>query len=290
MKYIYNKFLSMCLLSLLVLLMCCNNNSNVKNIESVETNTTDNNDSDVLETYGDEQELLDKIIENGEIMIGMECSLEPFSYYDDIDNELVGYDVEIGNEIAKKLGVNANFVECHYSELLDGLNNGIFDIVIDGIYITDEIKKDFDFTNPYAYTTTSIIVNDVNDGIKDFDDLNGKKVSCINKSVYEDIAKKYGASVVKVDDLYQSIDTLLQNKVVATINSTNVYKAYKESHKGENIKIAAELKNKNAIAMPIRKGNKSLLDKINSILDDMRKDGTLKSLSEKYFGEDITNK
>lgn len=276
-----NKIIAICILLSMFLLVCCDSTKNIENADTKNNNYIES--SVVNETYGKDQELLDKIVENGEITIGMDCSLEPFSYYEDENNDLVGYDVEVGKEIAKKLGINANFIECNSKDLFSRLSNENYDIIMNGIFVNDEIKKDFDYTNPYAYATISIIVNDDNDDISKFDDLKNKKVSIINGSIYEDIAKKYGAKVIMANDLYQSIDKLLQNEVDSTINSTYTFNAYKKTHIDENIKSIVASDNKYAIVILIRKGNKSLLDKLNNILDDLDKDGTLKKLSEKYF-------
>ena len=280
------------LISMLLLISCSsknssnsatNNLSNSENSQNISSSLTNDDESFARETYGYEQELLDKIIENGEITIAMEGTWSPWTYHEDENNVLVGYDVEIGEEIAKRLGVNANFVEGEWDGLLAGLSADRYDIMINGVDITDERKEAYDFTKPYAYIKTAIIVNEDNDSIKSFEDLKGKKTANTITSTYAEIAEKYGASVSGVDDLYQTIDLLLQNRIDATLNSEVTFYDYKNTHPGEDIKIAALSKNANEIGIPIRKGNKSLLDKLNSILDDMREDGTLAKLSNKYF-------
>src|SRR5690606_25818693 len=87
----------------------------------------------------------DKIKEAGVFRIGTEGTYAPFTYHD-TDNKLVGFDVEIGREIAKRLGVEAKFEEGKWDGLIAGLDANRYDAVINQVGITEERKKKYDFS------------------------------------------------------------------------------------------------------------------------------------------------
>ena len=114
-------------------------------------------------TDGSDQ--LGKILENGKITIAMEGTWEPWTYHNE-DDELVGYDVEVGQAIADALGVEAEFVEGKWDGLFAGLDAGRYDLVINGVDVTQERSEKYDFSDPYVYIRTAIIVANDNDSIK----------------------------------------------------------------------------------------------------------------------------
>ena len=109
-------------------------------------------------------DLLAQIQERGEIVIAMEGTWAPWTYHDEND-ELVGFDVEVGQQIAEALGVEATFVEGEWDGLLAGLDAGRYDIMINGVDVTEERSDAYDFSDPYAYNRTAVIVSGDNTDI-----------------------------------------------------------------------------------------------------------------------------
>ena len=237
-------------------------------------------------TAGD---LLVQIQEKSEIVIAMEGTWAPWTYHDEND-ELVGYDVEVGKAIAEKLGVTATFVEGEWDGLLAGLDAGRYDIMVNGVGITPERQEKYDFTTPYAYNRTAVIVRGDYDEISSMEDLNGKKTANTISSTYAEQAEAYGATVTGVDDLNQTIELLLAGRIDATLNAEVVFADYQKAHPDANIKIAAYSDDVERVAIPVRKGTDTatLLDAINQALAELDADGTLSALSVKYFGTDIS--
>ncbi len=238
---------------------------------------------------GQTADLLAQIQEKGELVIAMEGTWAPWTYHDE-DDQLVGYDVEVGQKIAEKLGVKATFAEGEWDGLLAGLDAGRYDMMVNGVEITDDRAEKYDFTNPYAYIRTAIIVNGDNDEIQSYDDLEGKNTANTISSTYAELAERCGAKVTGVDDLNQTFELLLSGRIDATLNAEVTYYDYMKAHPDANIKIAALTEDASRVAIPLRKGGESerLRAAINQALAELGESGELSELSLKYFGSDIS--
>ena len=234
-------------------------------------------------------DLLSEINNKGKIVFAMEGQWAPWTYHDD-SGELVGYDTEVGKAIADKLGVKAEFIEGEWDGLFAGLDGGRYDAIINGVEITDERKEKYDFTAPYAYIRTALVVSDDNQDIKGFDDLKGRKTSNSLGSTYADLAAEYGAEVQNVDTLSETIDMLTSGRVDATLNAEVSFYDYLSEHPDAPIKIVALTEDASEVSIPLRKGDETaaLRDAINEAIDALQADGTLSELSDKYFGNDIS--
>lgn len=247
------------------------------------------------QTEGESQEasqtddLLAAIQDKGEIVIAMEGTWAPWTYHD-VEDQLVGYDVEVGQLIAEKLGVEATFVEGEWDGLLAGLDAGRYDIMINGVEITDDRAEKYDFTDPYAYIRTAIIVNGDNEEITSYEDLEGKNTANTISSTYAELAESYGAQVTGVDDLNQTFELLLSGRIDATLNAEVTYYDYMKAHPEANLKVAALTEEASRVAIPFRKGGESdrLQTAINEALAELNEAGELYELSMKYFGTNIT--
>ena len=234
-------------------------------------------------------DLLAQIQERGEIVIAMEGTWAPWTYHDEND-ELVGFDVEVGQQIAEALGVEATFVEGEWDGLLAGLDAGRYDIMINGVDVTEERTEAYDFSEPYAYNRTAVIVSGDNTDIASMEDLDGKHTANTISSTYAEVAEQYGAEVTGVDDLNQTFELLLSGRIDATLNAEVTFYDYMEANPDTNIKIACLDPEATQVAIPFRKGEDtaSLREAVNQALADLRESGELAELSVKYFGTDIT--
>ncbi|MBQ7564907.1 MAG: transporter substrate-binding domain-containing protein [Lachnospiraceae bacterium] len=234
-------------------------------------------------------DLLSEIRDRGKIVFAMEGQWAPWTYHDE-SGELVGYDTEVGKAIAEKLGVEAEFIEGEWDGLFAGLDGKRYDAVINGVEITEERAGKYDFTTPYAYIRTALVVKDDNTEITTFEDLSGKKTSNSLGSTYADLAAEYGASVQNVDTLSETIDMLLSGRADATLNAEVSFYDYLSEHPDAPIKIVALTDEASEVSIPLRKGEETttLREAIDQAVGELSEDGTLKELSEKYFGSDIS--
>ncbi len=234
--------------------------------------------------------LLAKIQEKGEIVVAMEGTWSPWTYHDESD-QLVGYDVEVAKLIAEKLGVKATFVEGEWDGLFAGLDAGRYDIVINGVEVTQERAEKYDFTDPYAYIRTAVIVDGSNMEIQSFEDLKGKKTANTISSTYAELAESYGAEVTGVDDLNQTFELLLSGRIDATLNAELTFYDYINAHPDRNLKIAVLTEDASLVCIPMRKGEEtaSLREAVNQAIAQLKESGQLSALSDKYFGNDISS-
>lgn len=234
-------------------------------------------------------DLLAAIQAKGEIVVAMEGTWAPWTYHDE-SGALVGYDVEVAQTIAEKLGVKATFVEGEWDGLLAGLEGGRYDIMVNGVDVDEERQAKYDFSTPYAFNKTAVIVRGDDDSIQSMEDLNGKHTANTITSTYAAVAQKYGAEVTPVDDLNQTFELLITERIDATLNAEATFYDYLKAHPDANVKIACIDPEYTQAAIPMRKGEEtaSLRQAIDQALEEMRQDGTLTGLAMKYFGTDLS--
>jgi cystine transport system substrate-binding protein len=251
------------------------------------TGSTESSSASDTESTSDDH--LARIKSAGKITVGLEGDWQPFSYHDDDDN-LVGYDVEVAQNIALHLGVEADLVEGPWDGLFAGMDSGRYDIVVNGVDVTPDRQQKYDFSDPYAYDHTVLIVRDDNTDITSFEDLDGKTTANSIGSTYQEIGEQYGATVSGVDTLVETLQMVQNGQVDATLNAATSFGDYMKTNPDAPLKIAATSEEATSYAIPMEKGddNATLLAAVNNALSAMREDGTLASLSEKYFGADLT--
>ena len=226
---------------------------------------------------------------NGKLVVALEGAWQPWSYHDESDT-LVGYDVEVSRAIAEKLGVEPEYVESDWDSLFAGLDAGRYDLVCNGVEVTEERAKTYDFTTPYGYIHTALAVRKDNEDIKSFEDLAGKTTANSPASTYMELAESYGATVQGIDTLEETIQLLTAGRIDATLNADVSFYDYLNVHPDANFKLVAQTEEASHVAIPVLKSDDtSFLDALNSAIEALRADGTLKELSEKYFGEDISS-
>ena len=235
-------------------------------------------------------DLLSTIQNRGTLIVALEGAWQPWSYHDESDT-LVGYDVEVSRAIAEKLGVEPEYVESDWDSLFAGMDAGRYDMVCNGVEVTEERSKTYDFTTPYGYIHTALAVKKDNDSITSFEDLDGKTTANSLASTYMELAESYGATVQGIDTLEETIQLLTAGRIDATLNADVSFYDYLNVHPDADFKLVAFTEEASHVAIPLRKSDETatLLEAINSAIEELRADGTLSELSEKYFGQDISS-
>lgn len=233
---------------------------------------------------------LEKVKAAGKLVIGIEGTYPPFTYHND-DGSLAGLDVELGTALAEKLGVEVEFQEAAWDSLLIGIDSGRFDTVINSVSITDERAEKYDFSDPYYYEARRVVVRADDDSIQAPEVLNGKKIATNATNAFLPWYEEQGAEIVGIDTSAEAIDLVLSGRADFLGTSVPVLNAYLDEHPDakDKLKEAFVIPNsEDVIAIPVRKGETEFLDAINAALAELRADGTLKAISEKYLGGDYT--
>lgn len=232
---------------------------------------------------------LDDIKSRGYIIVAMEGTWKPFTYHNEAD-ELVGFDVEVAKYIADYLGVEVRYEEGEWDGLLMGIENGRYDIMVNGCDRSEEREQTYDLSDAYGYDKVVVMTRGEDDSINSVADLNGKTTANTISSTYAQIGIDNGATVQGVDDLDQTIQLLLQERIDATINAEVVYLDYIDTNPEANVKLACYTGDTYDIVIPMKKGSSALLTEVNKAIAQGHADGTFKALSMKYFGIDLTTK
>ena len=232
---------------------------------------------------------LDSIQKSGKLVVALEGAWQPWSYHDSSDT-LVGYDVEVSRAIAEKLGVEPEYVESDWDSLFAGLDAGRYDMVCNGVEVTEERAKTYAFTTPYGYIHTALAVRKDNEDIHSFEDLKGKTTANSLASTYMELAESYGATVQGIDTLEETIQLLTAGRIDATLNADVSFYDYLNVHPEADFKLVAQTAEASHVAIPVLKSeDTAYLDALNTAIEELRADGTLKTLSKKYFGQDISS-
>ena len=239
---------------------------------------------------GEAADRLEAARQRGTLIVALEGAWSPWCYHDDTDT-LVGYDVEVSRAIAGQLGLEPEYVEGEWDGLFAGLDAGRYDIVCNGVEVTEERAKSYDFSQPYAYIHTALAVREDNTDITSFEDLAGKTTANSIASTYMTLAESYGAEVLGVDTLDETIQMLLAGRVDATLNADVSFYDYLNVHPDAAFKLVAETEEASHVCIPVKNDGSAdtLLAAVNEAIDALRADGTLAEISEKYFGSDISS-
>lgn len=231
--------------------------------------------------------LLDEIKANGVIRVGTEGTYAPFTFHDE-SGKLTGFDVELAEEVAKRLGVKAEFIETKWDGMFAGIDAKRFDVIANQVTIRPDRVEKYDFSTPYIQARAVLIVNEANEDIKAFADLKGKKSGQSLTSNLAELAKENGAEIVQVDGFNQAIDLLTSNRIDATINDSLSFLDFKNQQPDAPIKVVAQADTSDQAAFLFNKGNTELVTAVNAALEEIKADGTYLKISQKWFNEDVS--
>ncbi|WP_338803894.1 amino acid ABC transporter substrate-binding protein [Xenorhabdus griffiniae] len=229
----------------------------------------------------------DAIKASGIFKIGTEGTYPPFTYHD-ASNKLIGFDVDIAREIARRLNVKPEFMEVKWDGLIAGLDAKRFDAVINQVGVTPERAAKYSFSIPYTTSQVVLITRNDNSDIKAFADIKGKRSAQSLTSNYGQLATSYGASLVSTDGFNQAIDLVATGRADATLNDRLSFLDFKKQRPNAPVKIVAQQTDASKSAVLLRKGDAELLEAVNKALQEIKDDGTYTRISEKYFGVDIS--
>lgn len=216
------------------------------------------------------------------IVMGTNAAFPPFEYFE--GSEIVGFDVELAKCIADALNKELIIQDMEFAQLLGAVNTGKVDFIAAGMTATEDRAEQVDFSKGYFKSKQVIIVQEMNNDVATAEDLIGKKVG-VQLGTTGDLFVSWeeGIEAVQYDKAAMAVADLVNGKVDAVIIDEEPAKLIAQNHKGVKLLQAPFIEEEYAIA--VKKGNKTLLEAINQVLDTMQADGTYDALYEKYFGD-----
>lgn len=230
---------------------------------------------------------LESIKKAGVIKFGTDDSFPPMEYRDE-QNNLVGFDVDLGNAIAEKLGVKAEFTTTDFSGIIEALKAKKFDAIMATLSITDERKGKILFSDPYIMEGQIVAVKAGNDAIAKSADLTGKIVAAQLGSTSEQSAKKLqGLKEYKAyDKVTEAFHDLEIGRIDAVVVDELVGRYY-ISKSPDDYKVLNEKLSDEPVGIGFKKEDTELKDAVQKAINDLKADGSLTKISMKWFGTDI---
>lgn len=227
------------------------------------------------------------LVTPGTLTVATEGTYRPFSFHD-ASGELTGFDVEIATAVAEKLGLKVRFQETQWDAIFAGLDAGRFDVIANQVTINPEREEKYLFSAPYTVSRGVVVTTEDDDSISSFADLNGKTTAQSLTSNWYELATQSGAQVEAVEGWAQAVALLQQGRVDATINDQLTVLDYVKTNSPTGLKVAAETDDTSSSAFAFTKDKQALVDAVDGALEELRADGTLAEISDKYFGDDVT--
>lgn len=225
-----------------------------------------------------------ELVKKGSLTFAASGLYKPFNFEE--DGKLTGFDIEIGNAIAEKLGLEANPVTNPFETILQGLVGKKYDAIIGSMAYTKKRAEQANFTKPYYYSGGMIFVAEGNDEIKTPEDLDGLKIGVVSQSTYEEPAKTlsdniqyYSSDVVALKDL------TVKGRLDAVITADIV--GFEAIENGFKIKEVGKPLWVEQPSIAVTKENDALREAIDKALAEMIEDGTYDEISQKWFDRNL---
>ncbi len=249
-----------------------------------------------VETSAAADESLAKIKERGYATYGLEAQYEPFGFRDE-KNEIVGYDIDLGNAIGKKLGIEMRPVDTGWATVIQTMYDGGFDFILGGMTATAERAKRVSFGVAYAEQASAVLVR-ADDTIQAQKDLGGRPVGAgegtPSVKMLEDLAKQNGFSfkgeVQQFDDDAVAYEALAAKRIDAYATSYVSLVPVMNKRAGEfrAVMFKPDGYPDFYAAMAFRQEDVSLREAIDKAILELKADGTLAGLQKKWFGIEMT--
>ena len=231
----------------------------------------------------------EKLEKQGYVVMGLDDTFAPMGFRDE-NGELVGFDVDLAKEVFKRAGFEVKFQPIDWSMKETELNSGNIDVIWNGYSINDERKGKVQFTQAYLEKKQIIMILSDSD-INSKADLEGKKVAVQNgSSTLEAINKEpevvetfAGGEPVLFDTNHEAIMDLEAGRSDAVVSDEVLARYYIKQKNSEDYKILEEDFGEEEYGIGIRKEDKKLLEMLNKVLDEMKKDGSYEKIYEKWF-------
>lgn len=220
------------------------------------------------------------------LRVGTEGTYSPFSFHD-ASGALTGYDVEVITAVADELGLDVEFSETTWDSIFAGLEAERYDVIANQVTVNDERRAKYDFTEPYTVSTGVAVVPADDTTVTSLADVAGLTAAQSATSNWSQVATDAGAKVEAVEGFTQAVALLQQGRIDVTFNDDLAVLDYLNQSGDTSVKIAFETGDTVEQAFALRKDSE-LTARIDEALATLRSNGTLAEISQKWFGEDVS--
>lgn len=235
---------------------------------------------------------LQNVLDKGTLVLGLDDSFPPMGFRDE-NNNIVGFDIDVATEVANRMGVELKLQPIEWSTKEMELNTGSVDCLWNGLSIDDERKQAMDLSEPYMTNRMVLVV--LNDSeYTDQASLAGKTIGVQNGSTAEkileesDFAKTIGNTIGFKDNVTAFME--LETKGIDEIFMDEVVANYAITSQNKDFKVLEDGLTEEEYAVGFKKGNTALKNEVQKYIDEMKADGTMTQISEKWFGKDVVSR
>lgn len=235
---------------------------------------------------------LQNVLDKGTLVLGLDDSFPPMGFRDE-NNNIVGFDIDVATEVANRMGVELKLQPIEWSTKEMELNTGSVDCLWNGLSIDDERKQAMDLSEPYMTNRMVLVV--LNDSeYTDQASLTGKTIGVQNGSTAEkileesDFSKTIGNTIGFKDNVTAFME--LETKGIDAIFMDEVVANYAITSQNKDFKVLEDGLTEEEYAVGFKKGNTALKNEVQKYIDEMKADGTMTQISEKWFGKDVVSR
>ncbi|MDF2921219.1 MAG: transporter substrate-binding protein [Paenibacillaceae bacterium] len=212
----------------------------------------------------------------------------PFEYLDPDTKKLVGYDIDLGQKIADKIGVPVEWKEMQFTALIPSVQNGQADMAIAAMYITDERKQAVDMSDSYLGTGMSLVKLSGDSSVNSINDLDGKTVgvkagATSEKAANDLVAKGTKLKVVSYKDTTDYLLDLQLGRVDVAFNDYVNQMGYNKQHREAKLEIVGDPFIEADLGLAVKKGNAGLLQLANDVIKELQANGQAQELYDKWL-------
>ena len=235
---------------------------------------------------------LQNVLDKGTLVLGLDDSFPPMGFRDE-NNNIVGFDIDVATEVANRMGVELKLQPIEWSTKEMELNTGSVDCLWNGLSIDDERKQAMDLSEPYMTNRMVLVV--LNDSeYTDQASLAGKTIGVQNGSPAEkileesDFSKTIGNTIGFKDNVTAFME--LETKGIDAIFMDEVVANYAITSQNKDFKVLEDGLTEEEYAVGFKKGNTALKNEVQKYIYEMKADGTMTQISEKWFGKDVVSR
>lgn len=221
------------------------------------------------------------------LRVGTAVDYPPFAYYQEATKTHIGFDVELMHGLAREMGYDrVEFVNTDFNDMLPSLQEGKVDAVISCMTVTDERRKEADFTETYLEGVTSAVVAPFGTNSRSADALKGKRIAVEAGSVHVNQAKQYSGAVIECASAEEALKLVMDKKADFAVMDNYAARFYIANFYRDRLNLMTELpgSKESGIGIAVAKGNKEMLDKLNAALQNYRDTAAYHQIKRSYFG------